>query len=123
MSEMLSLRGNISGTGDYTLRSDLFYNTTTTFRLPRGLKAKIWAKRLSGQEAQMTINYTNDITVDNPTWVPVSTEYLASAGELTLEKRKPVLLRSIDGKQGFKITRDSGTGDSFAEFDVEIGDE
>ncbi len=123
MKELFTLRGEASGTGDYTLRGDLIYGTATAIRIPKGLKAKIWCKRIAGEAAQVTINYTKDITASSPTWVAVDTENLASAGELVIEKRRPIILRSATGKEAFKVTRDSGTGSSFVDLEVELTDE
>jgi len=120
MSEMMALRGEVSGTGIYTLTSDLLHSTASSVRLPRGAKAKLWCKRISGQEAQVNIEFTNDITVENPDWKSIDSQYLASAGELTLEKRKPLILHDIDNKCGFRFNRVSGTGNSFIDVEMEL---
>lgn len=120
MSELLSIRGSVSGTGVYSLDSDLFYSTTNNVRLPRGAKCKVWTKRIAGEAAHVDIEFTNDITASSPTWRKVDSEYLYSAGELNLEKRKPLILHDIDNKCGVRFNRTSGTGDSFIDAEIEL---
>jgi len=120
MGEILTLRGSVTGTGIYSLDGDLLYSSVDNVRLPRGAKCKVWTKRIAGQEAQMDIEFTHDITVDSPSWKKVDSEYLASAGELDLEKRKPLILHDIDNKCALRLNRVSGTGDSFVDIEIEI---
>jgi len=120
MSELLSIRGAASGVEVCSLDNDLFHSTVNNIRFPRGAKCKLWTKRISGQEAQIDIEFTNDITVDNPSWKKVDSQYLASAGELDLEKRKPLILHDIDNKCAVRFNRVSGTGDSFIDAEIEI---
>jgi len=120
MGELITFKGHVSGTGDYTLDSDILYSTVTYVRIPKGMKAKVWCKRISGEAADVAIEFTHDITASTPTWKELSVEKLASAGELILEKRRPTVIHGFTGKEAFKITRTSGTGDSYVEIEVEF---
>jgi len=120
MSELLTIRGYASGAEVYSLDSDLFHSTVNDIRLPRGSKAKVWTKRISGEAAECSLEYTGDITADTPSWKKVDSEKLASAGELNLEKRKPLILHDIDNKSAIRFNRTSGTGDSFIDAEIEI---
>jgi hypothetical protein len=44
------------------------------------------------------------MTASPPTLVPVASYNLASAGQLVLDIRRPIILRSRIGKEGFNIT-------------------
>ncbi|MEM2946299.1 MAG: hypothetical protein QXI87_08140 [Thermoproteota archaeon] len=126
--ELLILRGETTGTdtsGTVPLDSDLFYSTVNYFRIPKGLKAKIWAKKLSGEgETLFTLQYTYDVTVPSPTWKNIQQEKLASKGELTLEKRRPEILRGFTGKEAFRLTwTQSAASKAYIELGVELGDE
>jgi len=120
VGELFTLKGKVTGTGDYTFTSDLIYGTITLFRIPRGMRAKVWCKRISGEAAELYLRYSHDVTVSPISWVDISFEKLASPGELWLEKRRPIVLRSEVGKEGFKLERVTGTGDSHVEIEVEI---
>ena len=123
MGELLTLRGHVSGTGDYTLQGDVLYGSVAHVRIPKGMKAKVWAKRIAGEAARVKLMFTHDVTVSSPAWVEVGAEYLASPGEIVLEKRRPIILRGLTGKEAFKLTRDVGDGDSYVDIDVELAED
>jgi hypothetical protein len=127
MKEIITLKGETDGsntTGDFPLYGDIVYGSTTSFRIPAGLKAKVWAKRISGAAVTVNINYTRDVTAGAPTWVLMDSEYLASAGEVALEKRRPVVLRGLTGKEAFKVSwSQTAAAVSYVTLEVEITDE
>jgi hypothetical protein len=128
MKEIITLKGETDSendTGDFPLYGDIVYGSTTSFRIPAGLKAKVWAKRISGVPVTVNINYTRDITANAPTWVLIDSENLAEGyGELTLEKRRPVVLRGLTGKEAFKVSwSQTVVGESHIMLEVEITDE
>jgi len=122
MSTLLTLFGYVTDTGVYTLDNDLFYSTVDRIRIPKGAKVKIWCKRISGEAADVKIEYTYDVTASTPVWKAVGFERLASSGELILEKRRPIVLKGSSGKEAFRFNRVYGTGDSYIEVEVEISD-
>jgi hypothetical protein len=127
MKEILTLKGETDGsntTGDFPLYGDMVYGSTTSFRIPAGLKAKVWAKRISGAAVTVNINYTRDVTASPQTWVLMDSENLASAGEVALEKRRPIVLRGLTGKEAFKVSWSSSVAaKSYVTLEVEITDE
>lgn len=133
MNEIFTLKGETNGTsttGDFPLNNDLFYysdptNPTLTYiRLPRGLKAKIWCKRISGAPVRVRVMYTKNIAASPPVWAELGSESLASEGELALEKRRPFILRSTTGLEAFKFSwAQTSAAKSYLEAEVEIGEE
>lgn len=133
--EIFTIRGESTGTdttGDFPLYSDLIYHDTsapwtppTNILIPYGLKAKIWAKRLSAAGAtNFTIYRSNDVTATSPVWEAIDVEVLSSAGELALEKRRPIVIRSLTGKEGFKVSWSQSTASkAYVELEVEFTDE
>jgi len=107
-SELITIHGETDGsrtTGTCSLTSDVFYGSVTYIRIPKGVKAKIWFKTVGGEgETLFTLQYTRDVTVSNPTWVSIESVKLASKGEMSIDKRRPVILRGITGKEAFQIT-------------------
>jgi hypothetical protein len=105
--ELLTIRGETDGsatTGTVPLDSDLFYSTVSYLRIPKGMAAKIWFKKIAGEaETLFTLQYTYDCTVGAPTWKNVQQEKLASKGESALEKRRPEILRSIKGTEAIRV--------------------
>ena len=90
-------------------------------RIPKGMKLKVWCKRISGEPVEVIMEYTHDVTAASPTWVEVGREVLASAGELSLEKRRPIVLRGFTGKEAFRARwRQATAASSYAEFEVEL---
>jgi len=120
MTELFSVTGTITGTGVISLRSDLYRDTVTELRIPQGLKIKVWCKRIAGEAAIVEVQYTRDVTASPPTWVTQMRENLATAGELTLEKRRPVVCRGFTGKEAVRVNRLTGTGDTSVDLEVEL---
>jgi hypothetical protein len=120
MSELFSLRGEATTVGELVLSGDLLYGTVVLVRLPKGYKAKIWCKRINRTSAgRLNIEFTTDCTASPPTWNPVDTEYLSAAGQIQLEKRRPLVLRAFTGKEAFRLYNvDEGT--VYADIEVEI---
>jgi hypothetical protein len=120
MSELFSLYGTATAVGELTLRGDLLHTTATFVRIPKGYKAKIWCKRIARDSAgRLNIEFTTDCTASSPTWTPVDTEYLSAAGQIQLEKRRPLVLRAFTGKEAFRLYNpDAGT--VYADVEVEI---
>lgn len=128
MAELFTVYGETDGltpSEDLSLNSDLFYDTVSYIRVPKGLKAKAWAKRISGETATtVKIQYTPDVTVASPSWRVLDTQYLASAGEMSVEKRRPAVARGTTGKEAIKISYSQDTADkAYAEFEIELGEE
>lgn len=128
MTELLVLRGSTNGsttTGTVPLDSDLFQSTVTSFRLPRGLKAKVWFKKVSGEdETLFTLQYTYDVTAATPTWKDIENEKLGAKGEIATEKRRPLILRSFTGKEAIRITWTQATAAlAYVELGVELSED
>jgi len=120
MSELFTLSGTITGSGTVSLSGDLLYSSTTVVRMPKGMNAKVWCKRITASAAgTITVDYSPDITVASPTYIPVIREYLAAAGEYHIEKRRPTILRGITGNEGFRVSV-SGTGTYTIDLEVEF---
>jgi hypothetical protein len=124
-SELITVRGETDGSstsGVVSLDSDLFYGGVSFLRIPRGMTAKIWFKKVSGEgETLFTLQYTYDCTAASPTWKDVEQEKLASKGELSIEKRRPVILRSLKGTEAFRVTWTQPTAaKAYIELGVEI---
>ena len=130
MGEILTLRGVSDGsntTGDFPLYSDLFYYsdptspTLTYIRIPKGVKAKIWCKRIAGAASKIKIQFTKDVTASSPVWAVVDEEDLASEGEIILEKRRPLVLRGTTGNEAFKASWEQSTaGVTSVDLEVEL---
>jgi hypothetical protein len=133
VNEMLTLKGESDGTstsGDFPLYSDIIYYDTmfpppTRIIIPFGMKAKIWAKRFAAEgETLFQIFFSKDATVASPSWDLIDAEKLASKGEISLEKRRPIVLRSVTGKEGFKVSWLQPTAvKAFVDLEVEFTDE
>lgn len=124
-SELITMRGETNGTnttGTVPLESDLFQSAVNYFRIPKGLSAKIWFKKIAGEdETLFTVKYTHDVTVAAPDWKNIQQEKLASKGELSLEKRRPEILRALTGKEAFQISWTQSTAaKAYIELGVEI---
>lgn len=123
-SELMTVHGEVTGLDDYTLRSPLVRGTFTYIRIPKGVKLKIWAKRIAGPEAVVAIKYTSDVTASPPDWVDLSVESLASgAGEESVEKRRPIVVEGITGKEAIKVTRvgpSGATDTSYVDLEIEL---
>jgi len=132
--EMMTLKGESDGTsasGDFPLYSDLLYHDAapwtppTKVVIPFGMKAKIWAKRLAAEaETLFTIRWAKDATVTSPAWEVLDAQKLASKGELSLEKRRPIVIRSLGGREGFTVSwSQPAAAKAYVELEVEITDE
>jgi hypothetical protein len=124
-SELITVRGETDGastSGTVSLDSDLFYGGVSFLRIPRGMTAKIWFKKVSGEaETLFTLQYTYDCTVASPTWKDIEQEKLSSKGELSIEKRRPVILRSLKGTEAFRVTwTQPAAAKAYIELGVEI---
>jgi len=125
VSELLIVRGSTDGTntsGVVSLDSDLFYSSVSYFRIPKGAKVRIWWKKVSGEaETLFTVQYTYDVTVASPVWKDVEHEKLSAKGEISIEKRRPLILRSFRGTEAFRITWTQPTAAlAYVELGVEI---
>lgn len=125
MAELFSVRAYTDGTstsGTATIVGDLIYGSATAIRIPKGMTLKIWAKRIMGEVATIfNIQYTHDITAATPAWTTIDTENLASAGEMGVEKRRPLILKSYTGKEAIQITWSQATaGNASLELDIEV---
>ena len=127
VSELITFKGETDGastTGDFTLKSDIIYGSISYIRIPAGMKAKIWAKRISGNPVTLKIYYTHDVTVTSPTWEEIGSEYLSAEGEKSLEKRRPIIARGFTGKEAIKFSWEQATAaESHVAIDVEFTDE
>jgi hypothetical protein len=102
------------------------YGSYSFIRIPKGFKAKIWAKRIGGTTAFMAIvNFSPDVTVGSPSWTAIDREYLSAAGTLELEKRRPIVVYGKSGTEGIKLSYSNtgGSGTIFVDVDVELTDE
>ena len=124
MGVLFTVRGATDGsstTGTFSLSGDLLQTAVSYIRIPKGMKLKVWCKRISGEPVEVIMEYTHDVTAASPTWVEVGREVLASAGELALEKRRPIVLRGFTGKEAFRAKWSQATAAlSYAEFEVEL---
>ena len=124
-SELITIRGESDGSstsGTVPLYSDLFQSTVNYFRIPKGLTAKVWFKKVSGEgETLFTLQYTYDITVAAPDWKNIQQEKLASKGELATEKRRPEILRAFTGKEAFRVNWTQPTAcKAYIELGIEV---
>lgn len=129
MEELITLTGTTPGdteSGELDLKSQMIYGTVNRIRVPKGLKLKIWCKRISGDPAKIMIQYTRDVTEETPTWENLITEELASSGEVVLEKRRPAIVYGMTGKEAVRVFFDQsgyGAGTTTVEIEVEVTDE
>jgi hypothetical protein len=128
VQEIMTFFGQTNGTtttGTFSLQSDLTSSPVTYIQIPGGMRLKIWAKRLSG--APCIVNYQVSHAVPPASPVTISSSDLSSAGELDLEKRRPVVIRGLDGTDALQITWSQTTAAiSSVEFEAvfeEVGDD
>jgi hypothetical protein len=123
-SELITMRGETDGTnttGTVPLESDLFQSTVNYFRIPKGLSAKIWFKKVSGEgDTLFTLQYTHDVTAAAPDWKNIQQEKIASVGEVAIEKRRPEILRGFTGKEAIRVTWTQPTGGAVKAY-IELG--
>lgn len=123
-TDVITFYGETDGsstTGTFTLYSEAISGSVTTIRLDKGLKAKIWAKEISGAPVTVKILFTDDATVATPTWTTIDVETLASTGQLNLEKRKPRIIQFRTGKEAIRFDWSQSTaGKSYITIEIEI---
>jgi len=111
-SELITLFGQTNGTattGTVSLNSDILYQSVNAIVIPQGMKAKIYVTEISGAAVSFTVNYSTNILAASPTLVPVASYNLANAGQLIVDIRRPIILRSRTGQEGFNITWSQST--------------
>jgi len=128
MKFLTTLRGQTDGvntSGTFTLASELFYGGVSYIRLgDPGVKAKIWCKRISGNPVTINIEMTHDVTASTPTWIVLDSEYLASPGEIALEKKRPIIVHAKTGKEAIRVTWSQASAAlSYVELELELTDE
>ena len=106
--ELLILYGESNGTdttGTYELTSDIIYGTVNHIRIPKGMKAKIWIKKISGDPGTVYIQMTHDITADNPWESPITLEKitLSAAGQELEDTKRPRIVRN--NKKRLKVVK------------------
>jgi len=127
VSELITVYGETDGSstsGTFSLNSPLFHSPVTEIRIPKGMKAKIWCKRISGEAVTVLLRMTRDITASSPTWITIDVQVLPSKGELELEKRRPIIIEGITGKEAIRLEWSQTTaGKSYIAYELEITDE
>jgi hypothetical protein len=107
MSETVFFYGETDGktaTGVFPLDSDILYSTVDFIRPDKGMKCEVYVVKVSGAPVTVFLEQTEDVTVSpSPSYKAVGSWYLASAGELHEDERRPIVLRSRDGKQAFRF--------------------
>ena len=127
MSKEIILRGETDGasaSGTVSLNSDIFHSAVSYFRLPKGMKALITFKKVSGEgETLFTLQYSNDVTVDSPEWKAIEREKLSSKGEMAVEG-VAIILHSLTGKEGVQVIYEQPTAvKAYIELGVELKNE
>jgi hypothetical protein len=129
--ELFTVYGSASPTasgqsGDFALTSPLVRGSFAYIRVPKGMRLKVWAKRLAGTAGfTLLVQYTPDVTAPSPTWAVLDAEHLASAGSLELEKRRPAAVFGLTGREAVKLSyaNTTGAGTVYAAAEVEVTDE
>lgn len=130
--ELLTLKGETDGsatTGDFPLCSDLIYHdvtfpSPTKIVIPKGMKAKVWFKEVGGAPVDVSLQWSKNAAAPSPTWELLERVSLASAGQLAVEKRRPHIIRSIAGTEGFKLSwSQTPAAKSYITIGLEITDE
>ena len=127
VKELLNLYGATDGTsatGTFSLSGDMLYSSVDYIRIPKGMKAKIWIKKLSAEVATtISIEMTHDITATTPWSSPttLATIRLSSAGETLEDTRRPVIVRGFTGNEAIRVTWSQPTaGNASVELTVEL---
>lgn len=133
VSEILTLKGETDGTstaGDFPLYGDLLYHDSAPYTpptkvvIPKGMKAKVWFKEVSGAPVNVTLYWSKDAAASAPVWELLELVSLSSAGQISIEKRRPHVIRSITGMEGFKLGWSQTTAaKSYVSIGLEITDE
>ena len=113
-----------STSGVCKAKSTAWYGELDYIRIPRGLKAKIWCKRVSGEvETKFKLEYCRNVKASSPTWMLIGEEILASKGVIELEKRRPIVLEAPTGLEAFRVSWEQPTaGRAVLELEVEFAD-
>jgi hypothetical protein len=112
--------------GDFALTSPLVRGSFAYIRVPKGMRLKVWAKRLAGTAGfTLLVQYTPDVTAPSPAWTPLDAEHLASAGSLELEKRRPAAVLGRTGREAVKLSYagTTGAGTIYVAAEVEVTDD
>jgi hypothetical protein len=112
MSELIVFTGEtdeVNATGIFKLYSDIIFSSGTVpppdrILIPKGMKAKIYMREISGEPATITIVYSVDVLSATPPETAKISFVLPSRGTLNIENiSQPFVLRSATGKEGFFI--------------------
>lgn len=125
--ELFTVIGDLdTNTGIFNLYSDLFYVTDTVsapkyIQIPYGMKAKIWARRCwtTASNLIFSIEYSDDVTRADSVFRAIDT-VLVSEGHVELDKKRPVIIHSFTGKEGFRITARLASGDLLSGVQAQI---
>ena len=110
-----------NATGTFVLKSPDFANTPNYLQLDKGLKAKIWAKEVSGAPLKLYMDYTDDVTVTTPAWITIDSEELSSEGIYAIEKRRPRIIRFRTGKEAIRFRWEQTTAaKSYVVLEIEV---
>jgi hypothetical protein len=125
MGELIFVRGETDGTstsGTVSLNSDVFYSAVNYIRIPKGMVAKVWFKKVAGEgETLFILQYTYDCTAASPTWINMQAEKLASKGEVVFDRRKPEIFRSFTGKEAIAVVWSQPTAvKAYIELGIEL---
>lgn len=123
MTELVTITAHTNSTGPYNLSSEIFRGTVQYIRIPKGMKLKVWCKRVSGADTTFGIEVTRDITANTPVWQPISIESYSGNVEFALEKRRPIIIRGRTGREAVRLNRVSGSGDSYIDLEVEFAED
>jgi hypothetical protein len=121
-----SARVDPGASGDFALIiPDAYGGPYSYIRIPKGFKAKIWAKRLTGTAGfRLVVRFIPDVVNAPNSAVDVDSEYLAAPGTLELEKRRPIVIVAKTGNEAIKFSYDNtGAGVIAFAADIELTDE
>jgi hypothetical protein len=107
VSETIFFYGETDGastTGVFPLDSDVLHGTVDFIRPDKGMKCGIYVVKVSGAPVTVFLEQTEDVTAESPSYKTVGVWYLSEPGELHEDERKPIVLRSRDGRQAFRFT-------------------
>ena len=118
--QLYGTTGGIGSTGTFQLTSVWLLSPVQTITIPKGTVAKIWSKHVTGQPVTVNLLYSNDGT----NFRVVESETLGTTGETSPNnKRKPIILPSVNGVEAFQLQWSQTSGYvSSVQFDVEFGE-
>jgi len=123
-SDLITVYGKTDGrnaTGVFTLYSTSFTNSPNYLRFDKGVRVKIWGRRVEGAPATIYIEFAPDATAPSPSWTPVGAVVLSSACAVELEKRRPVVIECRTGREGIRFAWEQSTaGVTHVELDIEV---